>query len=268
MLVVFSAGLFGAACGHSKSIPIMKDKIQAAHRVAVVGFSMSNQISGSANQDRSSSGITGIVNSVKDTKQALSGDDARRDEQEAKEGLQVLVTEMEKRFGWEILPPEALARSESYSQRYQAKASNGMLDRGMRVPGVISYASAVEWLNKGAGPTLARELGADAVIAFSIDLVPGAKDTKFAVSSGDKTVAGAFVKRPKAQISARTYDSAGTVIWSRQYVSGEPASKGIATNMGVENRSQELEAFVEATRAGWLALLKNYDAESGPVAAK
>jgi hypothetical protein len=126
----------------------------------------------------------------------------------------------------------------------------------------------VDWLNKGAGPTLARELGADAVVAFSVDLVEGAKDTKFSVSSGDKALAGAFVKRPKAQISARTYDSAGTVIWSRQYLSGEPASQGIATNMGIENRSHEAEAFVEATRAAWMALLKNYDAESAPLATK
>jgi hypothetical protein len=266
--VVLSAGLLGAACASTKQIPIMKDRVQAAHRVAVVGFSMTDQLSGNANEDKSSSGLSGLINEVKDTKQALSGDDVRRQEQEAAECLKTLTAEMQKRFGWEIAPAETLARSQSYSQRHQAKPSSGMLDNGARAPGLVSYDSAVEWLNSGAGPTLARELGADAVVAFSVDLVEGAKDTNFSVTSGAKQLTGSFVKRPKAQISARMYDGAGTVIWSRRFVSGEAASKGIATNLGVEDRSHEVEAFVEATRSGWMALLKDYDADAAPVAAK
>jgi hypothetical protein len=56
--------------------------------------------------------------------------------------------------------------------------------------------------------------------------------------------------------------------WLREYVAGAPAEAGIHTTLGVEDRSEEPTAFVDAANKAWVNAANDYDAAAAPVAAK
>ena len=251
-LSMLIAALAIQACGSFTPTAIRREKVESVRKMAIVGFSFTNGVAGNANERKSKSGLFGLINSAKEVSSAVSGDDAARARASIDGVYATLAAELAARFHWEIAGADRLARSAMYARRLKERPTSGMLDLAHRKDGIVSYKSARDLLDPTTLAQLCADIGVDGVIAFDVRMTRGKEDTSFAVASAGKEVTGSYRMHPAGQISVALYEkTSAEPAWLREFITGNPADSGIRTVLGVEDRSDEPVAFVDATKKAW-----------------
>jgi hypothetical protein len=247
-VIVCCVGLL-AVTGCS-TIQVQKDKLTAAKKVAIVGYSGSLHFD---NGGQAKNGLASAIGAAKGANDLFSGKLSARRIEQAEAGYAELGKRLASSFGFEVSPHGALMASSTLAQQLQKTPSSGVMVLGLQHLPDVLRAEVVNTMKPDARRAVAAELGVDALASLKIRYEVG-KTGGFAVAGMGKTT-----NYPVAVLDFTVFDASGKEVWHDFYARGEVASQGLATTMGAEIVANETEVLDSALQTGLDALLTRYN---------
>ncbi len=238
------------------SVQIQRDKAAAVKSIAIVGFTGVTDLTekDSSGKPKKSGGVGGMISSVTDTKELLSGELDKRRIEQAESAYALLEKQLQQSVGWKVSDRKSLAGVETYSGLLKDNPNTDtLMATGLqRLPDVLRAEVAEQQLDAKARAELCQRLGVDAVAIAKVRYVIGDKGGFSIGGMGNSVI------YPKAVIEFQVLDGSELPIWRDRRAEGKPTQVGLESVMGAKDNTNETQVLVSAAESGFDALVERY----------
>ncbi|MHB8872952.1 MAG: hypothetical protein ACYC8T_04630 [Myxococcaceae bacterium] len=231
------------------TLKVQREKVESTKTVALVAFTGEVSLT-DPNEKKSSGGIRGSINAIKNVASLASGELEQRRGEQGEKAYAMLSKKLGEGMGWTVLDHGQVAANPRYAELLKQSPNEGVMVAGLQTLKDVLREESVRGLTAAERAELVKGLGVDAVAVARVKYVVGDKS---GFSMGGM---GKITKYPKAIVQFALFDASGAEpIWNDIWAEGKPTTEGLDDVMGVSVQEKETQVLLSAAESGYDQLI-------------